>query len=356
MFWGIVRTERGVVLPSFAQVVDAAMAPPDPIALVSPAVRTTASAVALAIAGTGLLIAITSVASGADRPLQAVLVLYVGLGLLLVGLICAGAGLSAAARRRAQRAVDQVGLALSWLGATIAIVAGLCGASVVAGFVPGPAHDFWQGWRSPAVTPDALALSLVLGVSSVCFLALTAQMRFPDFTGLTSFRRGSVMLPIVALSVVAIAYAAAVLVIVLRSGTDATSIYATVVVACATASVAGSVRTLHVLETAKSDLLAAIDDLVVALAEGDESSINRCALRFNLAYSRRPRRHPLLPLSVRTTLDLLLSRAITVPLTDVGSLGGIRTPALRDLDRDGARQILRDGCLDIRAALRQSRR
>ncbi|WP_420369903.1 hypothetical protein [Curtobacterium sp. L1-20] len=312
-------------------------------------VRTAAAVVASAVLVVSVALLVVTLASPS---LVSLVVVPVTAVLVAVSSYCAAAGFTATQWRRVFPLMDGVLVVLFWASGALAGLAGASGAWTLAAVVPGPTQRFWFGDDAPPAAV-IVGLSAVLASMSLAMLFTTAQARVPEYSGVISFRRGSVLFPVVITCLVGAAYAAAAIAVASEVGIGTTTVFVTVVLAAATALVR-SIQSMHRrVSDAKAELLDAVDALLVALADGNDRDVTECALAFNRAYSRRTAlRHPMLPQSMRATLDLVLSRAIDVPLWDAGSLDRAAGGALRHLSREDCRLLLADGSSMIRSALR----
>ncbi|OEI68380.1 hypothetical protein [Curtobacterium sp. ER1/6] len=337
-------------VPTFPQVVDLVVTPDRARRPNHPQVVRTAAAV-VGVAEVVVSIALLSTALTTPS-LASLLTVPVTAVLVVLGSYCAVAGVPAAQWRRTLSVLDGILVLFFWSSGVLAVFFGVFGAWTLAAVVPGGPQRFWFGDEAPSA-PTTVAISTLLAFMSLAMVFTTAQSRAPEYSGVVSFRRGSVLFPVLVTSLVAVAYGAAAIFVAAEAGLGTTAVFATVVLAGATALVRSLWSTHRRVSEAKAELLETVDALLLALAGGEDRVIDERGLAFNRAYSRTTAlRHPMLPQPMRVALDLVLSRAVDVRLWDVGSLEHASGGALRHLTRDDCRRLLADGASLVRSALR----
>ena len=207
------------------------------------------------------------------------------------------------------RLFDLLSACLFWFTSILSGIVGSTGATMVAAQTPGKLREMWKTLGIPPT--EAVNIGTLLAGLSLGLLIASTQARFANYTGVTSFRRGSTYLPVSMLGLVSATYLGAALVISVDNGIAWTGLLVTIILAVASAFFGSLQRAQENIRTAKLDLIAAIDDLMIALKLDDNQAVARAALVFNRRYSTRTAlRHPMVPSRIQLAFDTLLARLV----------------------------------------------
>lgn len=324
---------------------------PDALVIALRSLRVPTRTVALlSLAATVFIFAIT-IERVTETPLG-----LLAIAMYLLGFLLAGFGFAASsASRRVFHAMDRVTVGMFWCSGIFSMLAGTLGALFLASVAITPLMATLFTGSDNGVTAVIMSAIMAAFALGTCSLAMSG--RFTDYTGITSFRRGSVFFPAIVVCEIAGAYAIAFLVVVVPSGDGFTAILVSVLLAIATATAAYLQYAHRAVHRAKNNLLEAIDVMQCALDKGDRNDVFEAALAFNRAYSTQTAlRHPMVPPTMEVALDLVVSRAIGTTFWHSPPPQALKQPSLASLTPAAYRVMLSEACAILRRELILTRR